>query len=155
MREIQCSNVSVSLKNRAILRIRAVFNALGNWRNDCEQQYPTCGGTVHAMCGQKFGMSEQQYVFRRAWSLGLTLEYTGVSLKLFGPFPLAPGLNETRLCPLQGLAQPGVRPRPPPRWWPTADGPTATARAPRLSEQEVALGPAWESNFLSTKAEIA
>lgn len=43
MREIQCSNVYVLLKNRAILRIRALLNALGDRKNDCEQQYPMRG----------------------------------------------------------------------------------------------------------------
>lgn len=64
-------------------------------------------GTVHAMCGQKFGMSEQRHIFRRAWSSGLTLESTGVSLKLFGPFPLVPGLTK-HLCVLLWRAQPGL-----------------------------------------------
>ena len=38
-----------------MLRTGAVFNALGNWRDDCEQQYLMCGGTMHAMCGQESG----------------------------------------------------------------------------------------------------
>lgn len=49
-------------------------------------------GTMHAMCGQTLRMSEEWDIFRHAWSSGLTLEYTGAALKLFGPFSLVPGL---------------------------------------------------------------
>lgn len=103
MREIQCSNVSVSLKNRAIWRIGAVVNALGNWSEDRVDRIRCCGGTAHATCGQEFGVLEEQGILRRACSWDLTLEYTGVPLKLFGPFPLVPGHRR----PLVSSAGPG------------------------------------------------
>lgn len=46
----------------------------------------------------------------------------GVSLKLFGPFPLAPGLTK-HVRILLGRARPSVC--PPPVWWPTSNGPRA------------------------------
>lgn len=58
MREIQCSNVSVLLKNRAILRLQAMLNALENGRNYRGTTVSNVWGTVHAMCGQKLGASE-------------------------------------------------------------------------------------------------
>lgn len=54
---------------------------------------------MHAMCGQTLRMSEEWDIFRHAWSSGLTLEYTGAALKLFGPFSLVPGLIK-HLCVL-------------------------------------------------------
>lgn len=105
MREIQCSNVSVSLKTEQSLCIQARLNDLGNLRG-CMNNSIWCVGTMHAMCGQTLRMSEEWDIFRHAWSSGLTLEYTGAALKLFGPFSLVPGL--TPFCPLEGLAQPNM-----------------------------------------------
>lgn len=91
MREIQCSNVSVSLKTELSLCSQARLNGLGNLRG-CMNNSIRCVGTMHAMCGQTLRMSEEWDIFRHAWSSGLTLEYTGAALKLFGPFSLVPGL---------------------------------------------------------------
>lgn len=152
MREIQCSNVSVSLKNRAIWRIGAVVNALGNWSEDRVDRIRCCGGTAHATCGQEFGGRRSKASWgvpaAEIWLWNI-LEFPWNSL-VRSHWCLGVGDPS---CPPQGLARPGVR--SPSRWWPTADWPTATAEAPWLGEQQVAMGPAWESNFLSTEAEIA
>lgn len=97
MREIQCSNVSVSLKTAITVHSSWVK---WSWKLERlhEQQYPMCG-TMHAMCGQTLRMSEELDIFRHARSSGLTLEYTGAALKLFGPFSLVPGLIK-HLCVL-------------------------------------------------------
>lgn len=116
-----------------------------------------CGG--HRACNVWTGLWDVRVATHLQACLELRSDsgIYGVSLKLFGPFPLAPGLMKHVLVSSSG--EPGPACGPPPQWWPTSEGPEATARttrqSPGLSEQEVAMGPAWGSNFMSTKAEIA
>lgn len=111
MREIQCSNVSVLLKNRAILCIRAMLNALGKWRNDCEQ-YPVWGG--HRACNLWTGIRGVRVAthLQACLELRSDLGIYGVSLKLFGPFPLAPGLMKHVLVSSSGGPGPVCGPTP-------------------------------------------
>lgn len=94
-------------------------------------------------------------IFRHAWSSGLTLEYTGAALKLFGPFSLVPGLTK-HLCVSGGpdSAQ-HVEPLPTPFVRPQSMGPAAAPNTIGLglSGQEAAVGLLGRAN-LSTKAEI-
>lgn len=125
MREIQCSNVSVFLKCSAILGIRAVWTALGKWRNDWEHQYPVCGAPrmqcVHRTSGcQRSGPSSGAPGARSDsgiyWSFPETL----------WSVPTGAWAYATRACPsLEGPARPGVgappSPEAAPGGWPAAE----------------------------------
>lgn len=114
-------------------------------------------GTMHAMCGQTLRMSEEWGIFRHAWSSGLTLEYTGAALKLFGPFSLVPGLTKHLLCLWRAWLSPtcGTSSHLP-LWEPQNMGPAAAPNTIELglSGQGAAVGLLGRANFLSPKAEI-
>lgn len=56
MREIQCSNVSVSLKTERLLCIQARLNGFGD-SGSCMNNSIWYVGTTHAMCGQTLRLS--------------------------------------------------------------------------------------------------
>lgn len=111
---------------------------------------------VGALCMQRVGGIwgvEEPHNLGGPWSSGLTLEYTGVSWKLFGPFLPVPGWMR------HGRALPGgpARRAAPSPVAPTPARPAATARAARqwLGEQGVAGVPAGRSGSLSSEADVA
>lgn len=155
MREIQCSNVSVSLKTEQSLCIQARLNGLGN-SGSCMNNSIWCVGTMHAVCGQTLGMSEEGASSgmpgAQAWLWNI-LELPWNSL-VRSHWCL--GLQNTFVS-LEGLAQPNMwNFFPPPLVRPQSMGPAAAPNTIGLglSGQEAAVGLLGRAN-LSTKAEIA
>lgn len=98
------------LKDCAILFIWTTLNALGNWRNTCEQRYPVCRPPRMPSMDRNLGCQSSS-TFKRDQGLGLTGKRT-VSLKPSGPFPVVPGLGIHVHDPTGGLglAQEGCAP---------------------------------------------
>lgn len=141
MREIQCSNVYVLLKNRAILCIQAMLNAPGNRRAHRERQF-----AVGAPCMRCVGTSSgsgHRHTRRRA---GLTADSTihWSFPETLWSVPMGAQAQKTPMCPsLEGPAWPGVWPLPgssPPPMGPAAT-PRTTQQSPGLNEREVLWDP--------------